>query len=125
MLASKQAQTAVGGTELDYVSKVDWNEEANVTAYVIYHQTEIFDPDAYRQDYLGAARASVAKFGGRPLIGGEFEVLEGEWPGLRVVVHEFPDMETLNRWYDSEDFKPLKELRQRVSKGNLIVAEGF
>ncbi len=96
-----------------------------MTAYAIYHQTEISDPDAYRQDYLGAARASVAKFGGRQLIGGEFEVLEGEWPGLRVVVHEFPDRETLNRWYDSEDFKPLKELRQRVSKGNFIVAEGF
>ena len=96
-----------------------------MAAYVIYHQTEISDPEAYQRDYLGPARESITKFGGRLLVGGDYEVVEGEWPGTRVVVHEFPDMETLKRWYDSDDFKPLIEIRQRVSKGNLIVAEGF
>ena len=115
----------VGRCELGYASPVGFTEEAKMSAYVIYHQTEVLDPEAYRRDYLGPARASIAKFGGGQLVGGEFEVMEGEWPGPRVVVHEFPDMETLKRWYDSDDFRPLIEIRQRVSKGNLIVAEGF
>ena len=96
-----------------------------MTAYVIYHQTEISDPDAYQRDYAGPARASIAKFGGRQLIGGEFEVIEGTWTGPRIVVHEFPDMETLKRWYDSDDFKPLIKLRQSLAKGNLIIAKGY
>ena len=96
-----------------------------MAAYVIYHQTELSDAGTYRRDYTGPARASIEKFGGRQLVGGDFEVLEGEWPGPRMVVHEFPDMETQKRWYESDDFQPLIKIRQSVAKGNLIVAEGF
>jgi uncharacterized protein (DUF1330 family) len=45
-----------------------------MTAYVIYHQTEISDPDLY-QEYIGHAREVVAKYGGRHIVGGAFEVL--------------------------------------------------
>ena len=98
-----------------------------MAAYVIYHQTHVSDPEAYRQRYLGPARDSVVKYGGRQLAGASenFEVLEGAWKGPRVVIHEFPDMESLKRWYDSEEFKPLIEIRQSVSEGNLIAVEGF
>ncbi len=96
-----------------------------MSAYVIYQQTELTDPEAYQRDYLGPARASIAKFGGKQLVGGAFEVLEGDWPGPRIVVHEFPDMETLKAWYSSDDFQPLIAIRQSVSKGNLIVADGL
>ena len=96
-----------------------------MAAYVIYHQTELNDPEGYRRHYLTQARASIVKYGGRPIAGGDgFEVLEGAWQGSRVVLHEFPDMETLKRWYHSEEFKPLKEFRQTISKGNLVAVDG-
>lgn len=95
-----------------------------MSAYVIYHQTELTDPEKYQRDYLGPARASIAKFGGKQLVGGAFEVMEGDWPGPRIVVHEFPNMETLKAWYNSDDFQPLIAIRQSVSKGNLIVTDG-
>ncbi len=52
---------------------------AKMAAYVIYHQTHVSDPEAFRQKYLGPARDSVIKFGGRLLAGvsDNFEVLEG------------------------------------------------
>ena len=83
-------------------------------------------PRAARR-YLEAARDSIVKYGGRQIAGGSgtYEVLEGEWEGPRVVVHEFPDMESLKRWYDSEEFRPLKEFRQSIANGNLIAVEGF
>ncbi len=98
-----------------------------MAAYAIYHQTNVTDPEAYRQRYLGPARDSVVKFGGRQLAGGSenFEVLEGAWEGPRVVIHEFPDMESLKRWYNSEEFKPLIKIRQSISEGNFIAVEGF
>ena len=98
-----------------------------MAAYVIYHQTELSDPEAYRQRYLGPARDSIVKYGGKQIAGGseKYEVLEGAWEGPRVVVHEFPDMETLKRWYYSEEFRPLKEIRRSISEGNLIAVEGF
>ena len=96
-----------------------------MAAYVIYHQTELSDPDAYRRDYQQAALASIERFGGRPLVGGPFETLEGDAPGHRIVVHEFPDMETLKRWYNSEEFQKLIPVRQGLATGHLIVADGI
>ncbi len=97
-----------------------------MAAYVIYQPIHVSDPEAFRQNYLGPARESVIKYGGRLLAGvsDNFEVLEGTWEGPRVVINEFPDMETLKRWYNSEEFKPLREIRQSVSEGNLIAVEG-
>ena len=68
-----------------------------MAAYVIYHQTEVFDPEVYRREYQGPARASIEKFGGRQLVGGEFEVMEGAWLGSRIVVRisRYGNLETL------------------------------
>jgi uncharacterized protein (DUF1330 family) len=96
-----------------------------MSAYVIYHQTELTDPEIYQRDYLVRARASIASFGGKQLVGGAFEVMEGDWPGPRIVVHEFPDMDTLKAWYNSDEFQQLIAIRQSVSKGNLIIADSF
>ena len=74
---------------------------------------------------IPSARASFEKVGGRQLVGGEFETMEGAWAGTRIVVHEFPDMETAKAWYNSDDFQPLVKIRQRVSTGNLLIADGF
>ncbi len=95
-----------------------------MAAYVIYQQTEMIDAGLY-QEYAGLAGATVAKYGGRRLAGAEAEVLEGEWTGPRVIIHEFPDMEALKRWHGSEEFKPLIEMRQRAAKGNLVAVEGL
>lgn len=95
-----------------------------MAAYVIYQQTEITDPDLYRE-YIGIAGKTVTKYGGRRLAGAEVEILEGEWAGSRVIIHEFPDMEALKRWHGSEEFRPLIVMRQRAAKGNLIAVEGL
>ena len=96
-----------------------------MVAYVIYQQTHLSDPEAIKQKYRGPALASVKKYGGRQLAGppDNFEVLEGTWAG-GINVLEFPDMETLKRWYSSEEFKPLRELRQSIAEGNLIAVPG-
>ena len=96
-----------------------------MVAYVIYHQTHVSDPEALKEKYRGPALASVAKYGGRQLAGppDNYEVLEGAWEG-NINVLEFPDMETLKRWYNSEEFRPLRAFRQSISEGNLIALEG-
>jgi uncharacterized protein (DUF1330 family) len=42
----------------------------------------------------------------------------------RVVVLEFPDMDSLKAWYDSPEYVPLKDVRHRCADANLIVADG-
>lgn len=92
-------------------------------AYVIA-RVEVTDPAAYA-DYRARVSSTVERHGGRFLVrGGAFDVLEGEWPDERVVVLEFPSREDASRWYESDEYRPLAALRQRASRGNLILIEG-
>jgi uncharacterized protein (DUF1330 family) len=39
-------------------------------------------------------------------------------------VLEFPSVEQAKRWYDSEEYRPLKAMRFKASKSNLVLVEG-
>ena len=85
---------------------------------------DVTDPTAF-EEYRKAVPATVEKYGGKFLVrGGRMEVVEGSWRPKRVVVTEFPSLEQAKRWYDSEEYRALKALRLRISKGNVILVEG-
>ena len=56
--------------------------------------------------------------------GGKVEPLEGGWAPKRIVVLEFPSLEQAQNWYRSPEYAPLIALRQRASRGKLILVEG-
>ncbi|MEZ2128686.1 MULTISPECIES: DUF1330 domain-containing protein [unclassified Sinorhizobium] len=96
-------------------------------AYLIVEHL-ITDPDKF-QEYSGKVRQMIASYGGRILTkGGTHKVLETDHflPDL-VAVFEFPDMTTLNSWYNSPEYKPLLVLRQSatdMSKDVMIAIDG-
>ena len=93
-------------------------------AYVIA-DVEVTDPDAY-SGYTAGVPASVARFGGRFLVRGDsVERLEGDWDPARVVVIEFPDMDSLRAWWDSDEYRALAEIRRSASRGSLLAVDGF
>lgn len=95
-----------------------------MTAYVIYNQFEVMDQDAW-EEYGSRIRTQIADHGGRVIAAEpEPKVLEGEWSGTRSVIAEFPDMDTLERWYNSDDYRPLLDMRLRATRGNLIAVNG-
>ncbi len=88
-------------------------------------EIEVTDPDAYAE-YRARVPATIAAYGGRYLArGGEVKVLEGEASPNRRVILEFPDMERLLAWYNSPEYAPLIPIRQRASRGALVVVEGL
>ncbi len=94
-----------------------------MAAYLIV-DLEVKNPAGY-DEYRRQVPATLAKYGGRFIVrGGAAETLEGGWAPKRVVVVEFPDMAALKRWYHSADYKPLIELRQAHSAGDVIAVEG-
>jgi uncharacterized protein (DUF1330 family) len=42
----------------------------------------------------------------------------------RIVVLEFPTVEQAKRWYDSPEYRPLKELRRQTAHGHIVLVEG-
>ena len=94
-----------------------------MSAYVIA-EIEVTDAAMY-DDYRKQVAATVQKFGGRFVVrGGKVEALEGGWSPKRLVVLEFPSMEQAQKWYRSSDYAPLIALRQRASRGRLVLVEG-
>ena len=93
-------------------------------AYVIA-DVNVKDPEHY-PEYTSQVVATIEKHGGRFIArGGSVEVLEGKWRPNRTVIIEFPDMESLKRWYNSPEYAPLIKLRQKYSEGSLICVEGL
>jgi uncharacterized protein (DUF1330 family) len=94
-----------------------------MSAYVIV-DIDVHDPAGF-EEYRRQVPASLAKHGGRFVVrGGAFQVLEGSWAPKRLVMLEFDSVEQAQRWYDSDDYRPLKAMRFRTSTANLILVEG-
>jgi uncharacterized protein (DUF1330 family) len=94
-----------------------------MAAYVI-GEIEVTDPAVY-EDYRKQVMAVVTQYGGRFLVrGGKVDPKEGGWNPKRIVVLEFPSTAQALEWYRSAEYAPLIELRQRASRGKLILVEG-
>lgn len=92
-------------------------------AYVV-SRLKIRDAEAMRR-YVNEAPATVAAFGGRyHYRGGNVEALEGEWEHDRMVVLEFPTKADALAWYESDLYRPLRELRQASAETIILLADG-
>ena len=94
-----------------------------MAAYVIA-EMEVTDAALY-DDYRKQVAATVQKYGGKFIVrGGKVEALEGGWSPKRLVMLEFPTLEQAQKWYRSSEYAPLITLRQRASRGRLVLVEG-
>ena len=93
-------------------------------AYVIY-QGEVFDPERY-EEYKQLVAPNIAAAGGRYLVrGGQVEALEGDLPGGRTVVVEFPTMQAAKDWYWGEEYTAIRKVRENAARAILYVVEGI
>lgn len=92
-------------------------------AYIIAIVT-VTKPEVY-EGYRALAGPAVAKHGGRFLArGGKHEVLEGSFPGSRVVILEFESFEKAKTFYDSPEYRAAREQRAGAATFNLLIVEG-
>jgi uncharacterized protein (DUF1330 family) len=92
-------------------------------AYLIV-ETDITDPEQY-EHYKAASPGAIAASGGRFVVrGGEMAVLEGDWNPKRLVVVEFPDLETAKKFYESPEYQEAIKLRTGAASLNMVAVEG-
>ena len=85
---------------------------------------DVKNPEDYKE-YLAKVTGIVNKYGGEYLVrGGEQQVMEGEWTYPRTVVIKFPSYEKALEWYNSEEYKPVRQIRLDNSVGNMIIIKG-
>jgi uncharacterized protein (DUF1330 family) len=95
-----------------------------VSAFVI-SEVRIVDTEA-AQRYMALAEASIKRHGGRYLArGASPDVAEGDWDeGRRIVIVEFPSMEALTTWYESDDYADALAIRRTALDRRLLFVSG-
>jgi uncharacterized protein (DUF1330 family) len=94
-----------------------------MSAYVIA-EIDITDPAGY-EDYRRQVPDVIARYGGKYIVrGGKVEPLEGGWSPKRIAVVEFPSMEQALKFYRSPEYARLIAVRQKASRGKLIIVDG-
>ena len=95
-----------------------------MAAYMIA-DVEVIDTVGY-EEYRQKTPATISAYGGRYVArGGATEVLEGTWTPRRCVILEFPSMAQLKAWWASPEYQPLRAIRERTAKSNLVATEGL
>jgi uncharacterized protein (DUF1330 family) len=94
-------------------------------ACYIVGDVTVTNPERYK-DYASQTESTLEPFGGRFIVRGpEVHQLEGGWSPGRVVVIEFPNRESAQGWYHSDDYQAILPIRQEASTGSLILVEGY
>ncbi len=93
-----------------------------MAAYIIVEYV-VTDDTAFAE-FSKRTAAAVEAHGGRYLVRGAVEVLDGDWKPERMVVVEFESSDAARDWLDSSDYAELKALRQKATKASVVFAEG-
>ena len=87
---------------------------------------DIHNIDNYKK-YMEQVKPLVEKYGGEYLTrGGPMEALETElWSPIRMVLLKFPNKQAAMDWMNSEEYQPVKKIRQDNSSGTMVILEGI
>ncbi len=95
-----------------------------MSAFFLFDNVEVHDTDKLA-DYVEKVAPIVAKYGGGyRVVGGATKILEGQWSPTYPVIIEFESMEQAEAWYNSQEYGPMKWLRQSAVTCNGVLIEG-
>lgn len=95
-----------------------------MSAYIVV-DTKIHNEAEY-EEYKKLAKPIVEKYGGVYLArGGTLDLRETElWTPTRIVIVQFPDRESAQRFLDSDEYAPVQPLRQKNAECTLFIVDG-
>ena len=95
-----------------------------MSAYCLFDNRVVKNP-AKLEEYKKRVLPVVEKYHGKYVVlGGETEVVEGNWKPTYLVMIEFPNQELAKKWYYSEEYRDLKALRLSATESNAAIIAG-
>jgi uncharacterized protein (DUF1330 family) len=95
-----------------------------MSAYLIV-DTKINNAAVY-EEYKKLAKPIAEKYGGVYRVrGGALDVRETDlWTPTRIVIIEFPDIKSAQAFVDSDEYAPVKPMRQNNAECTLLIVDG-
>ena len=94
-----------------------------MAAYFIV-DLEVTEPVRFKAN-AEAIPATVSAFGGKYLVAsGTIENIEGDWNPQKLIVIEFETIERAKKWWESENYREIKEIRLESSNAKILLTVG-
>ena len=94
-----------------------------MSGYAIFN-IKVNNAENYKE-YVEKVKPTAEKFGGEYVVrGGDNTVVEGSWQYPRTVVIKFPSYGKAMEWYNSAEYKPIKQIRLDNAESNGMIIQG-
>lgn len=94
-----------------------------MSGYAIFN-IKVNNAENYKE-YVEKVKPTAEKFGGEYVVrGGDSTVVEGSWQYPRTVVIKFPSYDKAMEWYNSVEYKPIKQIRLDNAESNGMIIQG-
>jgi uncharacterized protein (DUF1330 family) len=87
-------------------------------------ENEISDVQGYLKEYAARARDMIKANGGRYLAAGDATTFVGEPPKSRVAIFMFDDLQQIQTWLNSPEYKDLRKVGEKYAKFRNYAAPG-
>jgi uncharacterized protein (DUF1330 family) len=120
----KIAAAVIGSFVLGVGAASILHAQTKAPAYVVA-EIDVKDQEGYTKDFLPKAQANIKEFGGKYIGGGLNKAIGfiGAPPANRVVLLQFPDMDTVKAFEDKEQ-RNVTEVGSKYATFRVIGIEG-
>lgn len=113
---------------MENLEKASDTKKESKPAYIMV-QMKVESLEELNQRYAQFAIPILHKHGGQMIAGTPApNIKEGDWNGNWAAVLQFPNMEAAEAWYNSEEYKPFKNLRineLQSEAGRVVIIPGM
>jgi uncharacterized protein (DUF1330 family) len=114
----------IAGIGIGAVAVQTLHAQAKPPVYYIA-EIEVTNLDAYTKEFVPLAQAAIKSSGGRFLAqGGKVTVFEGEPPKSRVILQVWDNLEKIQAWRASAEFKASRVVGEKYAKFRTYAVEG-
>ena len=94
--------------------------------YYLIGDVDIHNMEEYKI-YMQNTKPIVEKYSGEYLVrGGTMDAKDTQlWKPTRMVLIKFPNKPSADEFYQSEEYKPFKEMRHKNASSTMIFVESF
>ncbi|MCX4028488.1 DUF1330 domain-containing protein [Endozoicomonas sp. SM1973] len=95
-----------------------------MSAYCLFQNLNITN-SAKMKEYAEKVKPITESFGGEYVVmSGSTEIKEGDWTPTLPVIIKFPSIDAANEWYNSDEYAPLKALRESAGEFSAVFING-
>ena len=95
-----------------------------MSAFFLFQNLGVVDAVAF-DEYKQRVPATVERFGGRyRILGGAVQPVEGLFSLTAPVMIEFSSADAARAWYESDEYRVLRQLRLRAVRTTAVLVEG-